>query len=68
VLTSDRHLAAHATHHFAPTLAVLGGLLAQDVLRALSRKERPIINLLTVDSIGGIGAVGKWGAVVEKDA
>jgi ubiquitin-like 1-activating enzyme E1 A len=67
-LADRRHLALHATHHFAPTLAILGGLLAQDVLRALSRKEKPIINLLAVDSMGGIGAVGKWGNVVEKDA
>ncbi|WRT68143.1 uncharacterized protein IL334_005118 [Kwoniella shivajii] len=55
-----QHLASHATHFFPPTLAVLGGLLAQDVLRALSRKDRPIVNLLTVDTMGGVGVVGRW--------
>ncbi|WVW85076.1 hypothetical protein I302_107112 [Kwoniella bestiolae CBS 10118] len=54
------HLASHATHFFPPTLAVLGGLLAQDVLRALSRKDRPIVNLLSVDTMGSVGVVGRW--------
>ncbi|WWC71092.1 uncharacterized protein I206_105045 [Kwoniella pini CBS 10737] len=55
-----QHLANHATQFFPPTLAVLGGLLAQDVLRALSRKDRPIVNLLSVDTMGGVGVVGRW--------
>ncbi|WWC96437.1 hypothetical protein V866_003305 [Kwoniella sp. B9012] len=54
------HLASHSTHFFPATLAVLGGLLAQDVLRALSRKDRPIVNLLSVDTMGGVGVVGRW--------
>ncbi|OCF37345.1 SUMO activating enzyme [Kwoniella heveanensis BCC8398] len=62
------HLASHATHFFPPTLAVLGGLLAQDVLRALSRKDRPIVNLLSVDSMGGVGTVGRWAMGEGKDA
>ncbi|WVQ96610.1 hypothetical protein IAU59_003715 [Kwoniella sp. CBS 9459] len=62
------HLATHATHFFPPTLAVLGGLLAQDVLRALSRKDRPIVNLLSVDSMGGVGTVGRWAMGEGKDA
>ncbi|WWC88317.1 uncharacterized protein L201_003225 [Kwoniella dendrophila CBS 6074] len=62
------HLATHATHFFPPTLAVLGGLLAQDVLRALSRKDRPIVNLLSVDTMGGVGVVGRWSMGEGVDA
>jgi ubiquitin-like 1-activating enzyme E1 A len=54
------HLAAHATHFFPPTLAIIGGLLGQDVLRALSKKDKPIVNLLVVDSLNGTGAVTRW--------
>lgn len=59
-LTSS-HLSQHATHFFPPTLAILGGLLAQDVLRALSRKDKPITNLLVLNSMGGAAAVARWG-------
>ncbi|EJT52977.1 SUMO activating enzyme [Trichosporon asahii var. asahii CBS 2479] len=64
------HLAEHATHFFPPTLAILGGLLAQDVLRALSRKDNPITNLLVLDSMGGAASVARWGmdeAVIKKN-
>ncbi|WWD18792.1 hypothetical protein CI109_103247 [Kwoniella shandongensis] len=62
------HLATHATHFFPPTLAVLGGLLAQDVLRALSRKDKPIVNLLAVDTMGGTGTAASWGMGDARDA
>lgn len=61
------HLASHATHFFPPTLAILGGLLAQDVLRALSRKDKPVANLLAVDSMSGVGTVGRWSMMDAKD-
>ncbi|KAJ9107192.1 hypothetical protein QFC19_002852 [Naganishia cerealis] len=61
------HLATCASYEFAPTAAILGGLLAQDILRALSRKEKPIMNLLCVDTMGGNGAVTKWGVSDERD-
>lgn len=51
----------HHNHYFPPTLAILGGLVAQDVLRCLSRKDTPIANLLAVDSLLGTGNVEKWG-------
>jgi ubiquitin-like 1-activating enzyme E1 A len=54
------HLAEHATAFFPPTLAIVGGLLAQDVLRALSKKDKPIVNLLAVDTMNGTGAVTRW--------
>ncbi|ODN93482.1 SUMO activating enzyme [Cryptococcus wingfieldii CBS 7118] len=61
------HLASHATHFFSPTLAVLGGLLAQDVLRALSRKDKPFANLLAVDTMTGLGTVNRWSMEDTKD-
>ncbi|ORY31798.1 hypothetical protein BCR39DRAFT_80560 [Naematelia encephala] len=62
------HLSSHATHFFPPTLAVVGGLLAQDVLRAISKKDTPTVNLLCVDSMGGIGAVSRWAMDGPKPA
>ncbi|KAJ9095243.1 hypothetical protein QFC21_005609 [Naganishia friedmannii] len=61
------HLATSAPYEFAPTAAILGGLLAQDILRALSKKEKPVMNLLCVDTMGGVGAVTKWGVKDEVD-
>nr|WRH23631.1 ThiF family [Naematelia aurantialba] len=62
------HLANHATHFFPPTLAVVGGLLAQDVLRAISKKDTPTVNLLCVDSMAGVGAVSRWAMDAPKSA
>ncbi|KAI9634650.1 uncharacterized protein MKK02DRAFT_34251 [Dioszegia hungarica] len=62
------HLGNHATAFFPPTLAILGGCLAQDVLRAISKKDKPIGNLLVVDSWGGQGAVARWGMEDMRDA
>lgn len=56
----NRHMAKHHFHFFPPTLAIIGGLVAQDVLRALSRKDTPIANLLAVDSMAGTANVGLW--------
>jgi ubiquitin-like 1-activating enzyme E1 A len=60
-LIENRHLANHATTSFPPTLAILGGCLAQDVLRAISKKDKPIANLLAVNSWDGTGATAVWG-------
>lgn len=57
-----RHLALQSTHEFAPTSAILGGMLAQDLLKALSRKETPILNFLAFDGLsGGSAVVSRWG-------
>lgn len=58
----------HATTFFPPTLAILGGCLAQDVLRTISNKDKPIANLLVVDTWGGQGAVAKFGIDEMRDA
>jgi ubiquitin-like 1-activating enzyme E1 A len=60
-------MSSHNGHDFPPTLAILGGLVAQDVLRCLSRKDTPIANLLVVDSMAGTGNVGMWGMGGMKD-
>jgi ubiquitin-like 1-activating enzyme E1 A len=60
-------MARHHSHFFPPTLAILGGLVAQDVLRALSRKDTPIANLLAVDSMSGSGNVASWNMGEMKD-
>ncbi|EIW67621.1 hypothetical protein TREMEDRAFT_45154 [Tremella mesenterica DSM 1558] len=62
------HLTQHAAHFFPPTLAILGGLLAQDVLRALSKKDKPIVNLLVLDSMGGTANVSRWAMDDAVDA
>ena len=65
---SSRHLAQHATASFPPTLAILGGLVAQDVLRAVSGKDRPIANLLALDSAFGVsGTVTRWAMGAGED-
>jgi len=64
----ESHLTYHATHMFPPTMAILGGLLAQDVLRALSKKDKPIVNFLALDSQGGTGIVSRWAMADAVDA
>ncbi|KIO19712.1 hypothetical protein M407DRAFT_246078 [Tulasnella calospora MUT 4182] len=48
-------------HEFSPTCAVLGGLLAQDVLKALAGREPPFANFLTFDGAVGGGNVTPLG-------
>ncbi|KAL7420465.1 E1 ubiquitin-activating protein aos1 [Cryptotrichosporon argae] len=62
------HLAHHAADFFPPTLAIVGGMLAQDVLRAISRKDHPIANLLVVDTLAATGTTERWGLERAKVA
>lgn len=48
-------------HEFSPTCAVLGGLLAQDVLKALAGRDPPFANFLTFDGAVGSGNVTPLG-------
>lgn len=66
-LYQHSHIATTAPAEFAPSAAILGGLLAQDILRALSRKEKPVMGLCVVDCMAGAGAVSRWG-VTERDS
>ncbi|EJD50671.1 hypothetical protein AURDEDRAFT_182534 [Auricularia subglabra TFB-10046 SS5] len=49
--------ATTAAHEFSPVCAVLGGLLAQDVLKALGRRDPPMDNFFVFDGVTGSGSV-----------
>jgi len=46
-----------AAHEFSPVCAVIGGMLAQDILKALAAREPPIANFFTFDGNLGGGTV-----------
>ncbi|KAI6114358.1 hypothetical protein F5141DRAFT_706631 [Pisolithus sp. B1] len=46
-----------AAHEFSPVCAVVGGLLAQDILKALAAREAPIANFFVFDGNSGSGTV-----------
>ncbi|KAF9645171.1 hypothetical protein BDM02DRAFT_3120672 [Thelephora ganbajun] len=48
-------LSTTAAHEFSPVCAVVGGVLAQDILNALSAREAPISNLFVFDGTTGSG-------------
>ncbi|KAI0357375.1 hypothetical protein OH77DRAFT_1399267 [Trametes cingulata] len=50
-------MATTAAHELSPVCAVVGGLLAQDVLKALAAREPPIANFFTFDGNLGGGTV-----------
>ncbi|EGN98441.1 hypothetical protein SERLA73DRAFT_183447 [Serpula lacrymans var. lacrymans S7.3] len=48
-----------AAHEFSPVCAVVGGMLAQDILKALAAREAPIANFFAFDGNTGGGTVCK---------
>ncbi|KAH8918105.1 hypothetical protein BT69DRAFT_1354178 [Atractiella rhizophila] len=50
-------LSITAAYDFTPTCAVLGGVLAQDILNVVGGKEIPIINTVILDGDAGTGNV-----------
>lgn len=46
-----------AAHEFSPVCAIVGGMLAQDVLKALGGREPPIANFFVFDGSTGGGTV-----------
>jgi ubiquitin-like 1-activating enzyme E1 A len=46
-----------AAHEFSPVCAIVGGMLAQDILKALAAREPPIANFFTFDGNTGSGTV-----------
>lgn len=56
-----RASATTAVHELSPVCAVLGGMLAQDILKALAAREPPIANFFTFDGSTGGGAVVRMG-------
>ncbi|KAH9179277.1 hypothetical protein EDB89DRAFT_2111420 [Lactarius sanguifluus] len=50
-----------AVHEFAPVCAVVGGMLAQDILKALGVREAPLANFFTFDGSTGGGTTVRMG-------
>ena len=53
----SRNLATTAAHELSPVCAVVGGMLAQDILKALAARESPIVNFFVFDGTTGAGTV-----------
>lgn len=60
-LTRYRAMATTSAHEFSPVCAVLGGMLGQDILKALAAREPPIANFFTFDGITGAGSTVRMG-------
>ncbi|KAI0316818.1 hypothetical protein OF83DRAFT_214152 [Amylostereum chailletii] len=54
-------VAVTAVHEFAPVCAVVGGMLAQDILKALGAREAPLANFFTFDGNTGGATVVRMG-------
>ncbi|KDR82692.1 hypothetical protein GALMADRAFT_57846 [Galerina marginata CBS 339.88] len=50
-------LSTTANHEFSPICAIVGGMLAQDILKALGGREPPIANFFVFDGNTGGGTV-----------
>ncbi|KAH6912809.1 hypothetical protein BKA70DRAFT_776386 [Coprinopsis sp. MPI-PUGE-AT-0042] len=50
-------LSTSAEHEFSPVCAIVGGMLGQDILKALSGREAPIANFFIFDGNTGSGTV-----------
>ncbi|KAN0087619.1 hypothetical protein V8E55_006240 [Tylopilus felleus] len=50
-------LSMSSSHEFSPVCAVVGGMLAQDILKALAAREAPIANFFVFDGTSGSGTV-----------
>ncbi|ESK95798.1 sumo-activating enzyme subunit 1 [Moniliophthora roreri MCA 2997] len=48
-----------AAHEFSPVCAIVGGMLAQDILKTLARRESPIANFFVFDGNTGGGTVSR---------
>ncbi|KAF9257508.1 hypothetical protein L218DRAFT_935725 [Marasmius fiardii PR-910] len=48
-------------HEFSPICAVVGGMLGQDVLKALGGKDQPLANFFVFDGNTGGGSVARMG-------
>jgi len=46
--------------HLGPVCAITGGVLAQEIVKAISQKDEPISNLFVFDPVYGTGVVEKF--------
>lgn len=54
---SYRSLSDGAKHEFNPVCAIIGGVLGQDILKALGGRDPPIANFFVFDGSTGGGTV-----------
>jgi ubiquitin-like 1-activating enzyme E1 A len=54
-------MATTAAYELSPVCAVVGGMLAQDILKALAAREPPIANFFAFDGSTGGGTVCRMG-------
>lgn len=57
VFLLSRSMSTTAAHEFSPVCAIVGGMLAQDILKALAAREPPIANFFAFDGNTGGGTV-----------
>ncbi|KAF7365353.1 Quinate utilization pathway activator [Mycena venus] len=53
-------LSETARSEFSPVCAIVGGMLAQDILKTLGARDPPIANFFTFDGNTGAGTVCRW--------
>jgi len=54
-----RALASCAEADLVPVCAILGGVLGQEVIKAVSQKDEPICNYFYFDGLSGAGTARK---------
>lgn len=52
-----RSLATRATMDMAPVCAIMGGMIGQELVKAISQKDEPICNIFYFDSVTGNGTM-----------
>ena len=59
LLVSSLALSVTAAYELSPVCAVVGGMLAQDILKALGARETPLANFFVFDGATGAGTVAR---------
>jgi ubiquitin-like 1-activating enzyme E1 A len=60
-LSSPRRIATVQVFEYAPSCAIVGGILGQDVLNAIGGKEEPVRNFFVFEGATGQGRVRPLG-------
>lgn len=56
-MTTFSSFVENATSELTPISAILGGILAQDVINVLGKREQPLQNLLVFDGNTSVGPI-----------
>jgi ubiquitin-like 1-activating enzyme E1 A len=64
-----KQIGSQADYQLSITCSIMGGMIADNIVRALTGREKPIVNCLVFDGLGGdgVGYVLKIGHVSEKE-